>query len=133
MTSSDSFSSGSTSGALPYLRAYASTRSYNSIGGADQDGQGEDGGAAAGGAGRGMIAWRAVGAVAVFLAFAAAVSTSNTRWMASGSDHTLTSGDNAAAAVDEPRDGGHSYRGDFETFEVSLFRSAEESEIKSCA
>lgn len=124
MRSSDSFSGSSTSGALPYLRAYASTRSYNSIGGgSEEDQQGNDGSQATGG-GRGMIAWRAVGAVAVFLAFAAAVSTSNTRWMASG-DHTLTGNKAAAVAGDSSlrRDsGGHSYRDNFETFEVSLFR-----------
>lgn len=118
MQSSDSFSSNS--GVLPYLRAYASTRTYNSIAGGDQEDQQRNG--APTGGGRGMLAWRAVGAVAVFLVFAAAVSTSNTRWTASSDNITGRTAATAAAVAGHtslPR-GGHSYRGDFEAFEVSL-------------
>lgn len=121
MQSSDSF--GSASRVLPYLRAYTSTRSYNSISGGEQeDGQQRNGGPAGGGGGRVTLAWRAVGAVAVFLAFGAAVSTSNTRWTASTNIVTGSAAATAAAVAghsSEPREG-HSYRGEFEAFEVSF-------------
>ncbi|CAB1114283.1 unnamed protein product [Ectocarpus sp. CCAP 1310/34] len=107
MYSSDSFScsDGMNGGGSvpPFLRAYATRRGYSPIGRRYDDRRVAVVGV------RGMFSWkRAVGAAAVFVAFVAAVSTSNSWRLAGGS----------------PRDGQHlqdsgsnSHRGIFEAFE----------------
>lgn len=99
MMHSDSFIS--TNGVPPYLRAYASRESYTRIGG------GEEGPARIGAQGIFRLK-RAVGAVAVLVVFVAAVATSKPPWVARG----------APIADKLLQDGGRSYRGVFEAFEV---------------
>lgn len=117
MHSSDSFTcnnglngGGGGGGVPPFLRAYATRRSYSPIGRRRRH---DERPAAVVGV-RGMFSWkRAVGAAAVFVAFVAAVSTSNSWRVAGGSP---------GAGNQHLQDkGSSSYRGIFEAFEVECF------------
>lgn len=102
MMHSDSFIS--SNGVIPpYLRAYAARESYTRIGAeAEQEEPARI-------VGRGIFDLkRVLGAVAVFAVFVAAVSSSKSRWAARG----------PPVAGDLLQDGGSSYRGIFEAFEV---------------
>lgn len=100
MRSSDSFSS--SIGVPPYLRAHP-RRKYSRIGGDRQEQAPENG--------TKVFLLRLVGAVALCMAFAVAVSSSNSRWIA------------AKEANGKPHEEVGSYRGVFEAFEVSVFCS----------
>ncbi|CAM9741455.1 unnamed protein product [Pylaiella littoralis] len=114
----------SSSGVPPYLRAYSTRRDYNSIGSEhehpqqqQQQQQQQGGHGSRQGRGRDMPGWRVVGAVAVLVTFAAAVSNTNSRWTAASS----ATGSDAAVVGGRPlqRDG-HSYRDEFEAVEERL-------------
>lgn len=111
MHSSDSFScsdgvNGGGGGVPPFLRAYATRRGYSPIGRRRRH---HERPVAVVGV-RGMFSWkRAVGAAAVFVAFVAAVSTSNSWRMA---------GRSPGAGQHLQDSGSNSYRGIFEAFEV---------------
>ncbi|CAM9928848.1 unnamed protein product, partial [Ectocarpus sp. 12 AP-2014] len=107
MHSSDSFSNG----VQPYLKAYASRRSYVPIGDEKEDGRRRtrDGGGAER-EGMQELGWRrAGGVVAIIGLFCAAVSASSSRWFAAGG---------TTSAAEQPlQDGGSSYHGMFDAFE----------------
>lgn len=117
-------SSGSSSGAVasPYMRTYATTRGYSPIGGGEGDreeqrGNGEPGAAAGGGRGGAYLSRRVVGAFAVCLGLAAAVSTSSHYYngrIALGSDQRPRPQQSGGGD-----DGGNSYRAELEALNVS--------------